>query len=131
VNAKSDLSKSKEYSKNYLLENMKKSYDYWHQIYADSPINIPLIWKKALDSNAEFMTKYQKVWKDTSQKSESDFRQFLETRSNSIRESDFKKATNSVSQYWSNISASQTEFYSEILTMLEEYWKNVQKKNIE
>lgn len=110
---------------------MKKSYDFWHQIYDDSPVNIFLIWKKALESNSEFMTSFERVWKENAKKSESDFQQFLETWSASIRESNFEKATKSISQYCINMSGSQTKLYLQLLEMLEKYWRNIQDKNIE
>ncbi|MGD8707897.1 MAG: hypothetical protein PVI88_04355 [Nitrosopumilaceae archaeon] len=110
---------------------MKKSYDFWHQIYDDSPINIPLIWKKALESNSEFAANFKKAWDDKTKKTEFDLQQFLEMWSDSIRESDFKKATKSISQYCVNVSDSQTKLYLEVLEMLERYWRNIQDKNIE
>lgn len=126
-----NVAAANEFHKNYFFENMKKSYDFWHQIYDDSPINIFLIWKKALESNSEFATNFKKAWDDNTKKAESDLRQFLETWSDSIRESDFKKATKSISQYYVNVSDSQTKLYLEVLEMLEKYWKNIQDKNIE
>lgn len=126
-----NVSASNEFFKNYFFENMKKSYDFWHQIYDDSPINIFLIWKKALESNSEFATNFKKAWDDNTKKSEFDLQQFLEAWSDSIRESDFKKATKSISQYCVNVSDSQTKLYLQVLEMLEKYWRNIQDKNIE
>jgi len=131
VGKNQNVSAANEFYKNYFFENMKKSYDFWHQIYDDSPINIFLIWKKALESNSEFATNFKKAWDDNTKKSEFDLQQFLETWSDSIRESDFKKATKSISQYCVNVSDSQTKLYLQVLEMLEKYWRNIQDKNIE
>ena len=128
---KSDLTESKKFTQNYFFENMKKSYEFWHKIYGDSPINVPLIWKKALDSNSEFLDKFQNAWEFNAKKSRSDLQQFLENWANSIKESNFEKANKSISQYWINLSDSQTKFNVEVLQMLEDYWRNIQNKNIE
>lgn len=126
-----NVSASNEFYKNYFFENMKKSYDFWHQIYDESPVNIFLIWKKTLESNSEFAANFKKAWEDNTKKGELNLQQFLEMWSDSIRESDFKKATKSISQYCVNVSDSQTKLYLEVLDMLEKYWRNIQDKNIE
>ena len=110
---------------------MKKSYDFWHQVYVNSPLNISLIWKKALESNLEINTKLQKGLQSTTQQGQFDLKKFLDEWNQSIRESDFKKAINSISHFWINTSDTQTKFYFEILGMLEKYWSNIQDKNIE
>lgn len=110
---------------------MKKSYDFWHQVYVDSPLNISLIWKKALESNLELSTKLQKELQNSTQLGEINLKNFLEEWNQSIRESNFKKAVNSISHFWINASDTQTKFYFEILGMLENYWRNIQDKNIE
>ena len=48
------------------------------KFYNNSPVNISLIWKKALDSNSEFIEQFQKAWEINSQQSSSDLQQFLE-----------------------------------------------------
>ena len=126
-----NVSASNKFYKNYFFENMKKSYDFWHQIYDESPVNIFLIWKKTLESNSEFAVNFKKAWEDNTKKGELNLQQFLEMWSDSIRESDFKKATKSISQYCVNVSDSQTKLYLEVLDMLEKYWRNIQDKNIE
>lgn len=131
MNSNLDESELKESSKNYFYENMKKSYGFWHQIYVDSPVNISLIWKKISESNSEIISEISNVLKDNSKKTETDFQQFLESWSYSIRENNFEKAINSTSKYWINVSDSQTKFYSEIIKMLEKYWRDIQDKNIE
>ncbi|MDX1440950.1 MAG: hypothetical protein R3237_00645 [Nitrosopumilaceae archaeon] len=131
METKSEPPESMIFTQNYLFENMKKSYEFWHQIYDDSPINIPLVWKKALESNSRFLNQLQEAWKINTRESESNLQKFLESWGNSIKESNFQKATKSLSQYLTNFSDSQTKFNIEILKMLEEYWRNIQDKNIE
>ena len=131
MDSKSDATESKKFAQNYFLENMRTSYDFWHQIYKNSPVNISLIWKKAIDSNSEFIEQFQKAWEINSQKSNSDLQQFLEKWAKSIRESNFKNASESISQYFNDLSDSQTKFSIEVLKMIEGYWRNIQDKNIE
>ena len=128
---KSDLTESQKFTQNYFFENMKKSYEFWNAVYTDSPINVPLVWKKALDSNSAFLKQVQEAWNVNAKESEEDLQQFLQTWSNSIKEKDFEKAIKSSSQYWTDFSESQTKFNVKVLKMLEEYWKNIQDKNIE
>ena len=131
MNTNFDISKSNKSTDNYFYETMKKSYEFWHQVYVDSPLNISLIWKKALESNLEISTKLQKELQNSAQQGQIDLKKFLEEWHQSIRESDFKKATNSISHFWINTSDTQTKFYFEILGMLEKYWRDIQDKNIE
>jgi vacuolar-type H+-ATPase subunit H len=131
MNTHFDNSEPKNSVDDYFYENMKKSYDFWHHVYLDSPLNISLIWKKALESNLEISTKLQKELQNTAQKGQTDLKKFLEEWHESIRESNFKKAVNSISHFWINSSDTQTKFYFEMLEMLEKYWRNIQDKNIE
>ena len=61
---------NKKSSYNILLENndfveiMKQSFEFWHKNYIDSPLNYPLVWKKAIDSNSEIVKKIDAVWKN-------------------------------------------------------------------
>ena len=76
---KSDLSESQKFTQNYFFENMKKSYEFWNGVYTDSPINVPLVWKKALDSNSAFLKQVQEAWNVNAKESEEDLQEFLKS----------------------------------------------------
>ncbi len=120
---------------NDLMETMKQSFEYWHKIYDDSPINIPLVWKKGIESNSEILKKIEEVWKNNmKQNAEIQMQQFLESWSYAIRNSSFEIAKNSMQEwqeFWKNTTDAQFKIYAEVLEMLGTYWKNIQDKNIE
>jgi hypothetical protein len=119
---------------NYLLESMRQSYTFWHQIYGDSPVNIPLIWKKALDTNYGIQKEIGQTWKNNSENvSKIQIEQFLDWWAFIIKKSNFKIESKSIREWeelWNNSSDEQFKIYSDIL-MFEKYWKNIQDKNIE
>ena len=125
-----DISKN-----NYLLENMQKSYDFWHKIYEDSPINIPLIWKKAIDTNFELQSDMQKTWKNNLENvSKIQMQQFLDWWALMIKQPMFRIESRTIREWeeiWKNTTDQQFKVYADILDMFEKYWKNIQDKNIE
>ena len=91
---------------NYLIEHMKQSFEFWHDIYNDSLINCPLIWKKAIVSNSEIMEKIDDAWKNNiKQNSEDQMQQFLELWFYAIRRSSFKI----IMQDWEEFSKNMSE----------------------
>ena len=118
-----------------LIDTMKQSFEFWHKTFDDSPINYPLIWKKALETNSEFLKKIEAVWKNNmKQGAEIQMQEFLELWSYAIRKSDFETAKKSMQQwqdFWKNTTDEQFKLYAEVLEMLETYWKDIQNKSIE
>ena len=119
---------------NDLQERVRQSYDFWHKKYIDSPINYPLVWKKVLESNSEIIKRIE-AWKNNSKQStEILIQQFFEMWSYAIKESNFEIAKKSMYEwegFWKNITDEQFKAYSKVLQMIEEYWKDIQSKNIE
>ena len=133
---KQDLSSSKIFTTdNLLVETMRKSFEFWHKTFEDSPINILLVWKKATESNFEIIKKISEIWKDNkNQNVKIPMMEFLEFWSNATREPDFEKAKKSLQEwqkFWKNTTDDQFKTYVKILEMLETYWKNEQSKAIE
>ncbi|MDH3313586.1 MAG: hypothetical protein OEM28_10635 [Nitrosopumilus sp.] len=118
-----------------LIDALKHSFEFWHKNYIDAPLNYPLIWKKALDSNSEISKRIEKTWRSTiKQGTEIQIEQFLECWSQAIRKSNFELAKKPIQEwqtFWENTTAEQFKMYSEVLKVLEKYWKNEQRKSIE
>ena len=118
-----------------LIEAMKHSFEFWHKTYEDSPINYPLVWKKALESNSEIIKRAERVWKNNIQQStENQMQQFLESWARVIRKSNFEIAKSTIQEwqeFWRDTTNEQFKIYAEVLEMLEAYWKNMQSKSIE
>lgn len=126
--------KSEEKS-NILLDPMRKSYEFWHKTYDDSPINVSLVWKKATESNFEIMKKIEEIWGEPiNQNTNIQMTQFLQFWSIATRKSNFEKAKIAMQEwkeFWKNTTDKQFEIYVEVLNLLETYWKNIQDKAIE
>ena len=122
-------------SGNDLINALKVSFEFWHKNYIDAPLNYPLIWKKALDSNSEISKMIEKTWRNTlKQGTEIQMDQFLEYWSQAIRKSNFELAKKPIQEwqaFWENTTTEQFKIYSEILKVLEKYWKNEQRKSME
>lgn len=120
---------------NSLVETMRKSFEFWHKTYDDSPINISLVWKKATDSNFEIMKKIEETLGGNKNQNENiQMTQFLQFWSIAIKESNFEKAKvvmQEWQEFWKNTTDEQFKIYIEILDLLETYWKNIQAKAIE
>ena len=118
-----------------MIHALKDSFKFWHKNYVDSPLNYPLIWKKVLESNAEISKMIEKTWRSTlKQGTEIQMEQFLEYWSQAIRKSNFDLAKKPIQEwqaFWENTTAEQFKVYSEVLKVLEKYWKNEQRKSIE
>ena len=118
-----------------LIDAMKHSFYFWHKNYVDAPLNYTLVWKKALESNSDILTKIEKTWRNTiKQSTEIRIEQFLEYWSQAIRKPSFETAKKSMQdwqEFWKNTSGGQFKIYVEVLEMLESYWKNEQNKSIE
>ena len=118
-----------------LVDAMKHSFDFWHKNYVDAPLNYTLVWKKALESNTEILTKIENAWKNTVNHSiEIQVEQFLEYWSQAIRRPSFELAKKPIQQwqeFWESTTDEQFRIYAEVLKMLESYWKNEQNKSIE
>ena len=126
--------KSEEKS-NILLDPMRKSYEFWHKTYDDSPINVSLVWKKATESNFEIMKKIEEIWGEPiNQNTNIQMTQFLQFWSIATRKSNFEKAKKSMQEweeFWKKTTDAQFKIYVEVLDLLETYWKNIQDKAIE
>jgi len=118
---------------NNSVEIMKQSFDYWHKIYNNSLINYPLVWKKALESDAEILKRIQDLGKSSEQNMVLLIEQFFEMWSHAVRESNFEIAMKSIKweKFWRNLTGEQFKICSEILQMIEKHWKSIQIKNIE
>ena len=117
---------------NYLIEHMKQSFEFWHDIYNDSLINCPLIWKKAIVSNSEIMEKIDDAWKNNiKQNSEDQMQQFLELWFYAIRRSSFKIIMQDWEEFSKNMSEKQLLVCVQVIQMTKQYWKDIQDKNIE
>ena len=117
---------------NYLIEHMKQSFEFWHDIYTDSLINCPLIWKKAIVSNSEIMEKIDDAWKNNiKQNSEDQMQQFLELWFYAIRRSSFKIIMQDWEEFSKNMSEKQLLVCVQVIQMTKQYWKDIQDKNIE
>ena len=113
---------------------MKQSFKFWHENYIDSLVNYPLVWKKALESDSEIIKKIEALKKNSNQNTGIIMEQFFEMWSYAIRKSTFEQANKSIQGYeefWKNTTDEQFMTCSEILQMIEEYWKKIQSKNIE
>jgi hypothetical protein len=121
-------------SHNYLGNLIKQSFEFWHKKYDDSMLNYPLIWKKAIETDSEIIKKIVSL-KDNSDKNiENTLDQFFEMWSYAIRKSNFemaKKSMHSWEKFWKNTTDEQFRTCSEILQLIEKYWKEIQSKNIE
>ena len=136
VNKVQNHSQSKILSANNdLIETMKQSFEFWQRTFGESPINYLLVWKKAIESNSKIVKKIEEAWKkNVKQNTEIQVQQFLELWSYTIRKSNLeitKKSMQEWQQFWKNTTDEQFKIYAEVLEMLEEYWKNIQSKNIE
>lgn len=116
-------------------EIMKQSFEFWHKKYVDSPLNYPLVWKKALESNSEIVKKIEEVWQNnTKQIAAIQMQQFFEMWSYAIRKSNFemaKKIMHNWEEFWKNTTDEEFRIYTKVLQMIEKYWKDIQSKNIE
>jgi len=131
-----DLFNSKIFTtSNPLVETMRESFEFWHKTYGESPINISLVWKKAIESNFEIMEKIEEIWgENKSQKTKIQMVQFLQFWSIATREPNFEKAKMVMQEgqeFWKNITNVQFKIFVEVLNLLETYWKNIQDKAIE
>ncbi len=119
---------------NDLSDIMKQSFEFWHENYINSLVNYPLVWKKALESDSEIIKKIEMLKKNSNQNTEIIIEQFFEMWSNAIRKSNFELANKLIQGYeefWKNTTDDQVRVCSEILQMIEKYWKEIQSKNIE
>ncbi|MDH3341996.1 MAG: hypothetical protein OEL84_12050 [Nitrosopumilus sp.] len=117
-----------------LLDIMEQSFKFWHENYTNSLVNYSLVWKKALESDSEIVEKIE-TWKEKSnQNTRIIIEQFFEMWSYAIRKSNFEIARKSIQEwegFWKNATGEQFRVCSEILQMIETYWKEIQNKNIE
>lgn len=119
---------------NDLTDVMKQSFEFWHKNYNDSLINHFLVWKKTLDSNSEIITKIEGWQKNSKENIKIQVQQFFEIWSYAIRKPDFeiaKKTMPGGNEFWKNITDEQFRMFSELLPMIENYWQDIQNKNIE
>ena len=117
-----------------LSKTLKQSFDFWHGNYVDSLINYSLVWKKALDSNADILKRMDILTKTTKNNSEILLYDFFDLWSHAIRESSFEIAKKFIldsDDFWKNTSEKQFRIYVDILKVIEKYWYNIQSKNIE
>jgi hypothetical protein len=118
-----------------LLEAMKQSYDFWQNTSKDSFLNYPLVWKKALESNAEFMKKIETVWeKSTNRNSTEQISKFFEMWNILLQKPTSDSIKTSMKNWeglWKTSTAEQFKMYREILEMMAKYWETIQKKNFE
>ena len=117
-----------------LLDIMKQSFKFWHENYANSLVNYSLVWKKALESDSEIVEKIETWKKKSNQNTRIIIEQFFEMWSYAIRKSNFEIARKSIQEweeFWKNATGEQFRVCSEILQMIETYWKEIQNKNIE
>jgi len=117
-----------------LEDNIKHSFEFWHENYSDSKLNYPLIWKKALESDYEIIKKVEMWKKNSNQNVENTLDQFFEMWSYAIRESNFEMAKKSMHDgggILENATYEQFKMCNETLQMIEKYWKEIQSKNIE
>jgi len=137
VNAKNTkASQSNIFSANNgFKEILKQSFEFWHNNYIDSPLNYTLVWKKALESNSEIIKRIEEFWeKNTKQVAEIQMQQFFEMWSYAIRKSNFEIAKKSMQDwegFWENTTDEEFRTYTDILQMIEKYWKDIQSKNFE
>jgi len=117
-----------------LLDIMKQSFKFWHDNYTNSLVNYSLVWKKALESDSEIVEKIETWKKNSNQNTRIIIEQFFEMWSYAIRKSNFEIARKSIQEwegFWKNATSEQFRVCSEILQMIETYWKEIQSKNIE
>ena len=113
---------------------MKQSFEFWHKMYTYSPINSPLVWRKALKVDSEIIKKIDMLKNNSDKNIEIIIEQFFEMWSNAIRKSNFELAKKSMQyweEFWKNTTNEQFMICNEILQMIERYWKEIQIKNIE
>ena len=121
-------------SNNYLVDNMKQSFEFWHNNYQESLVNYPLVWKKALESDSEIMKKVLTLEKNSIQNTGIIMEEFFEMWSYAIRKSTFEQAKKSIQDwegFWKNATDEQFRTCSEVLQIIEKYWREIQNKNIE
>ena len=118
-----------------MVDMMKKSFEFWHNNYIDSPLNYTLVWKKALESNSEIIKRLEKFWeKNTNKIREIQMQQFFEMWSYAIRKSNFEMAKKSMQgweEFWEDTTDEEFRTYADILQMIEKYWKDIQTRNFE
>ncbi len=110
---------------------MKQSFEFWHN---DSRINYPLVWKKALESDSKVMKKVETWEKSSTQNTGIIMEEFFEMWAYAIQKSNFEMATSSIQEwgrFWRNATDEQFRVCSEVLEMIEKYWRDIQNKNIE
>ena len=120
---------------NDFKEILKQSFEFWHNNYIDSPLNYTLVWKKAIESNSEIIKRLEKFWeKNTNKIREIQMQQFFEMWSYAIRESNFEMAKKSMQdweKFWEDTTDEEFRTYTDILQMIEKYWKDIQTRNFE
>jgi len=117
-----------------LLDLMKHSFEFWHNKYNNSLVNYHLVWKKAMESDSEIIKKIEKWNSNSNQDMVILLEQFFEIWSDAIKKSNFELAKKSIEEwngFWSHTTDDQFKMCSEILKMIENYWKEIQIKNIE
>ena len=119
--------------KNNLIDVLKKSYDYWSGVDEDS-LECLFIWKKIIKEKPEFLKNHTLKINDIEQDVEIEIDQFLEAWSHAIEEPDFEAAKNSIKKwmkFFENTTEANVEIFEKTLELLENYWNNLQSKNIE
>ena len=120
---------------NDFKEILQQSFEFWHNNYIDSPLNYTLVWKKALESNSEIIKRLEKFWeKNTNKIREIQMQQFFEMWSYAIRKSNFEMAKKSMQdweEFWEDTTDEEFRTYTDILQIIEKYWKDIQTRNIE
>jgi len=117
-----------------LSKIMKQSFEFWHKNYSNSLINYPLVWKKALESDPKIIKKIETWNKNSNQNSLLIVEQFFDMWSYVIRKSNYDIALKSIiewKEFWNSTNYEQFRFCSEILQMIQVYWRDIQSKNIE
>ena len=117
-----------------LIETLQKSFDYWSWVDEDSRINCLPVWESILENNSEIL-KNQTVWIDgVKQNTESYVKEFLESWSHAIEESDFESAKKYMQKWqklWENNIDENVQIFIKVLEMIETYWKDIQNKSID
>ena len=118
----------------YLFHIMKQSFEFWNKNYNDTLINYPPVWKKALESDFKIMKKVERWEKNSNQNTGILMEEFFEMWSYAIRQSNFELAKNIIQNwngFWKNATDEQFRVCSKVLQMIEKYWIEIQKKDIE
>ena len=119
---------------NEFVKIMENSFKFWHKKYVDSMINYSLVWKKALESDSQILQKMKEFQNNSKYDSDVIIEQFFEMWAYGIRETNFETALTTIKnwkEFWKNLTGEQFRMCSEILQMVEKYWENIQRKNIE